>query len=242
MNTELFITGIFLVALLYSSVGHGGASGYLALMALCGFEPGLMRQEALVLNVFVASTAFIMFKRSGNFNMRTLSLFAATSVPAAYLGSQWKIDPMIYRIILGICLLIAVGRILYRPSETSQPLKKVPVTAALLIGTVLGLLSGMIGIGGGIILSPLLIIFRWSTIKESAGIAALFILLNSLSGLAGLITKGFVPDSGSIVYIAVALAGGLAGSYLGSNRIQTAKLRYILGGILCFAAIKLIFL
>jgi uncharacterized membrane protein YfcA len=242
MSTELFITGIFLVALLYSSVGHGGASGYLALMALCGFEPLLMRQEALVLNVFVAGTAFFMFKRSGNFNRRTLALFATTSVPAAYLGSQWKIDPLIYRIILGICLLIAVGRILYKPAETSQPLKKVPVTAALLIGTVLGLLSGMIGIGGGIILSPLLIIFRWSTVKESSGIAALFILLNSLSGLAGLITKGFIPDSRSIVYIAVALAGGLAGSYLGSHRIQPAKLRYILGGVLCFAAIKLIFL
>jgi uncharacterized membrane protein YfcA len=116
------------------------------------------------------------------------------------------------------------------------------VTAALLIGALLGMLSGMIGIGGGIILSPLLIIFRWSGVKESAGIAALFILLNSLSGLAGLITHGFVPDSRSIVYIAVALTGGMAGSYLGSHRIQPAKLRYILGGILCFAALKLIFL
>lgn len=242
MSTELFITGIFLVALLYSSVGHGGASGYLALMAICGYEPVLMRQEALMLNVFVAGTAFIMFYRSGNFNVRILALFAITSVPAAYLGSQWKIDPGIYRIILALCLLIAVGRILYRREESSKPLKKIPVTLAMLIGAVLGLLSGMIGIGGGIILSPLLIIFRWSTVKESAGIAAMFIVLNSLSGLAGLIANGFMPDSKSMVYITIALAGGIAGSYLGSHRIQAAKLRYILGGILCFAAIKLIFL
>lgn len=239
MHNELIVTGIFIIALLYSSVGHGGASGYLALMALGGISPTLMRPQALILNLFVAGSAFILFYKSGNFNRKLLTWFAVTSVPAAYIGSQWHLNPSVYKIILGICLLIAMLRILYRPSEITKPVRPIPRVLALSIGLGLGLLSGMIGIGGGIILSPLLIIFRWSTVKQSAGISAMFILLNSLSGLAGIINQGYVPDERSAIWIFAALLGGLTGAYLGSKKLSVAGLRYVLSGVLCFAAIKL---
>ena len=239
MNTELLVAGIFIIALLYSSVGHGGASGYLAVMALGGISPALMRPQALILNLFVAGSAFILFYRSGNFNRRLLTWFAVTSVPAAYISSQWHLNPTVYKIVLGICLFIAMVRLLYRPPEIKKPVRKIPRALALSIGLVLGLLSGMIGIGGGIILSPLLIIFRWSTVKQSAGISAMFILLNSLSGLAGIINQGYVPDERSLIWIFAALLGGLTGAYLGSAKLSITGLKYVLSGILCFAAVKL---
>jgi uncharacterized protein len=239
MGSELIVACIFIIALLYSSVGHGGASGYLAIMAIAGISPALMRSQALILNLFVAGSAFILFYRNGYFNRRLLTCFAITSVPAAYFGAHIHINPTLYKIILGICLLIAVVRILYRPAENTKPVRPVRISLALSLGFALGLLSGMIGIGGGIILSPLLILFRWSTVKESAGISAMFILLNSLSGLAGIMSQGFIPDRGSMIWIVAALTGGLIGSYFGSNRLPATGLKYILSGILCFAAIKL---
>ena len=240
--TTYLLAGIFLVALFYSSVGHGGASGYLALMALSGACPENMRFEALLLNIFVAGAAFILFYRSGNFSVRTLALFAITSVPAAYISSRWMVNPHLYKIILGFCLVIAVVRILYRPPESSEPLRTVPVSLALVLGFLLGILSGMIGIGGGIILSPLLILFRWSSVKQAAGISAMFILLNSIAGIAGMHNQGITPDSNSMILVIVALTGGMTGSYLGSQRIPSVKLRYILSGILCLAAMKLLIL
>jgi uncharacterized membrane protein YfcA len=208
-------------------------------MEIAGIWPAILRWQAHRLNLFVAGTAFILFYRNGYFNRRLLTWFAITSVPAAYISSHWHINPTLYKIILGVCLLIAVVRMLYRPTETGKSVRKIPVILALFIGLVLGLLSGMIGIGGGIILSPLLIIFRWSTVKESAGISAMFILLNSLSGLAGIINQGYVPDGSSIIWIGAALTGGLIGAYLGSNKLPVTGLKYVLSGILCFAALKL---
>jgi uncharacterized membrane protein YfcA len=240
MHSELIITGIFIIALLYSSVGHGGASGYLAIMALSGISTTIMRPQALILNLFVAGSAFILFYKRGHFNRKLLTLFALTSVPAAYISSQWHINSTIYKIILGVCLFIATIRILYKPSETDKPIREVPKVPALIIGLGLGLLSGMIGIGGGIILSPLLILFRWATIKQSAGISAMFILLNSISGLAGIIHQGYIPDDRSLVWILAAFLGGLTGSYLGSSKLTVNGLKYVLSGILCFAAVKLI--
>jgi uncharacterized membrane protein YfcA len=239
MHNELILPGIFIIALLYSSVGHGGASGYLAIMALSGISPAIMRPQALILNLFVAGSAFIFFYKRGHFNRKLLTWFALTSVPAAYISSQWHINSTVYKIILGICLVIATIRILYRPSETDEPIREMPKIPALIIGLGLGLISGMIGIGGGIILSPLLIIFRRATIKQSAGISAMFILLNSVSGLAGLIHQGYVPDGRSLVWILAALLGGLTGSYLGSSKLTVNGLKYVLSAVLCFAAIKL---
>jgi uncharacterized membrane protein YfcA len=239
ISTELFIVLLFVVAILYSSVGHGGASGYLAVMALAGISPSLMKSSALILNLFVAGVAFISFYRAGHFKWNILWPFAITSVPMAYIGAQLSINPTAYKILLGICLLIAVIWIIVKPKLSEKPIKAPSLFIALAVGAILGFVSGMIGIGGGILLSPLLILLNWTTIKQTAGISAAFILLNSTSGLVGLIQKGLVLDGHTSLWIIGALTGGVLGSYMGSRKLSIEGFKYILAGVLCLAAIKL---
>jgi uncharacterized membrane protein YfcA len=235
----LILPLLFVTALLYSSVGHGGASGYLACMALVGISPLLMRPSALILNLFVSGIAFVSFYKAGFFRWRLLWPFAITSVPASYIGARLDINPTVYKIILGICLIIAVARILYK-SKDSETLRNLNISFALILGLILGLISGMIGIGGGIILSPLLIVFRWAPVKEASAVSAIFIFLNSLSGLVGLFQKGFSFEPKIAVWITVAVIGGIIGSYLGSRKFSITGLKYVLASVLCFAAFKLL--
>jgi len=237
---ELIPLLLLIVAFLYSSVGHGGASGYLALMALAGVAPAVMKPTALILNLFVAGIAFVSFYKAGYFRWRLLWPFAITSVPAAYFGARVTINPVVYKIILGICLLIAVARMLYNPKKNDTDNRQVSIPGASILGMVLGFLSGMIGIGGGIILSPLLIVTRWAGVKEASAASAGFILLNSLSGLMSLYGKGFVPDKNMAIWVATAFLGGILGSATGSFKLSDGGLRYVLSGVLCFAAMKLI--
>lgn len=239
MNYEIFVICLFVVALLYSSVGHGGASGYLALMALAGINPEVMKSSALVLNLFVAGIAFVSFRKAGFFNTRLLLIVIIGSIPAAFFGAQLIIDPAIYKIILGICLIIAVARIMFKPKEDYTVIKSPPVYILILIGISIGFISGMIGIGGGILLSPILILFRWASIKESAGISAAFIFLNSFSGLTALVGNGFLPDASIALWIVAALLGGICGSFLGSIKFSIRGLKYVLVNVLVVAAIKL---
>jgi len=236
----LFLVLLFVIAFLYSSVGHGGASGYLALMALFGFAPVLIKPTALTLNVFVSAIAFIAFYRAGYFKWSLAWPFILTSVPMAFVGAVFPVKANVYEAILAIFLLFAVGRILFSPSALSVNPDEPPIVIALVIGAVLGFFSGMIGIGGGIILSPVLILFHWATVKESAAVSALFILLNSVSGLAAILLDGFKYSPGLILWIAVGALGAIAGSYAGSKRIKQGKLKYVLAAILLVAVIKLI--
>ncbi len=226
-----------IIAFLYSSVGHGGASGYLALMALMGVEIQFMHSTALTLNLFVAGIAFINFARSGHFKWKILVPFIITSMPFAYLGARVPIDPEIYKLILGVFLVIATVRLLIKPKESERKFK-FTWTAALIIGAVLGFFSGMIGIGGGIILTPVLVILGWANMKEAAAVSAAFIFLNSGSGLLGLLhVYQLVPDIW--IWIAIGLVAGLAGSYLGSQKTSLTKLRYVLACVLLVASVKL---
>jgi uncharacterized membrane protein YfcA len=231
---------LLIVAFLYSSVGHGGASGYLALLALAGVAPAVMKPTALILNLFVAGIAFVSFYKAGYFRWRLLWPFAITSIPAAFIGARVSINPVVYKIILGICLLVAVARMLYKPKKNNKKCRQVSIPFASILGMVLGFLSGMIGIGGGIILSPLLIITRWAGVKEASAASAGFILLNSLSGLSSLYGKGFVTDKNMAIWVATAFLGGILGSTTGSFKLSEGGLRYVLSGVLCFAAMKLI--
>jgi uncharacterized membrane protein YfcA len=234
-----FLLSLFIIAYLYSSVGHGGASGYLALMALFSIEPGLMRSSALFLNLFVSGIAFSVFYKAGYFRWRIVFPFLISSIPFSFIGACIEIDPRLYKIILGTLLLLAVFRILIRFRDSGN-LKAPPVTIGIFLGVLLGLVSGMIGIGGGIILSPLLLIMRWANVKEAAAASALFILLNSTSGLMSLsLQNKFVPTPDLFLWVIVGIAGATAGSYSGGYKLSFNTLRYILSLVLILASFKL---
>lgn len=237
----IFYILLFLVAFLYSSVGHGGASGYLALMALFSISPDVMKPTALLLNLFVSLTSFIQFYRGKHFNLRLFLPFAIASVPMAFAGGLVTVDAEFYKKILGILLLIPIIRFLFFANIRVDEIRKSNTGLSLLIGTAIGFLSGLIGIGGGIILSPILLLLKWADMKQTAAISALFIFVNSLSGLAGQLAKGihFSPDM--YAYVAVAFAGGICGAYYGSLKFKQDILKYLLAVVLVVAAYKLLF-
>ena len=240
-NIGLFYTLLFFVAFLYSSVGHGGASGYLALMALFTITPEVMRPTALMLNLFVSLTSFIQFYRGQHFNWRIFLPFAIASIPLSFAGGLITLDAVVYKKMLGLLLLIPIIRFLFFANLRPDELKKSNTILSLVIGAAVGFLSGLIGIGGGIILSPVLLLLKWTDMKQTAAISALFIFVNSLSGLAGQVTKGiqFSPDM--YIYVVIAFIGGICGAYFGSLRFKQTILKYILASVLMLAAYKLLF-
>jgi uncharacterized membrane protein YfcA len=240
MQVELlFLLAMFTIAFLYSSVGHGGASGYLALMALFGVEVALMKPSALVLNLFVSSIAFLSYYKAGHFRFRTLLPFAVASIPMAFLGATLEIAPELYKKILGVCLVIAALRIVIRTRGEDTETRKIFLPVALLSGAIIGFFSGMIGIGGGIILSPLLLLTRWAGMKETAAVSAAFIFLNSLAGLSGHLSAGMELSPRILLWIGVVVAGGMAGSLSGSFRLSVVHLKYLVTAVLLIASIKL---
>lgn len=237
----IFYILIFVTAVLYSSVGHGGASGYLAIMALFAVSPENMRASALILNLFVAGISFYSYFKGGFFRLKLLLPFILLSIPMSFLGARLQINPDVYKMILGIFLLFAIGRMLFvaKKPESTRP---VNIPFALAIGAFLGFFSGMIGIGGGIILSPILLLLRWATIKETAAISAIFIFLNSAAGISGLASKGVLnPVPEIYLLIALGIAGSLIGSHLGRVKLTSFKLTYLLAAVLLFASFKLIY-
>ena len=184
-----FLLLLFIVAFLYAAVGHGGASGYLALMAVFGMMPEIMKPTALLLNLFVSLSAFLLFYKEGHFKWKIFLPFALASIPFSFLGGMISLDASIYKKILGVLLLIPVVRLAAFPNKDIHDIKQSTVYLSLLIGACIGFLSGLIGIGGGIILSPVLLLLAWTNQKQTAAISALFIFVNSLSGLAGQLTK-----------------------------------------------------
>jgi uncharacterized protein len=239
--TWVFFVLLFVVAFLYASVGHGGASGYLALMAMYGMAPEVMKPTALLLNLFVSIISFIQFYRGGYFKWKLFVPLALASVPMAYLGGLISIDMVLYKKLLGFLLLIPVARFLFFKNPEGAVNKEANLALCLLIGAIIGFLSGLIGIGGGIILSPLLLLLRWTDMKQTAAISALFIFVNSLSGLAGQLYKGIQFSDDMYLYVAIAFFGGLIGAYVGALKIKTNILTYLLALVLLIAAYKLLF-
>jgi uncharacterized membrane protein YfcA len=234
---------LFIVSFLYSSIGHGGASGYIAVLSIIGMSNEIIRPSALVLNVFVASISFFQYYRGGHFRWKLFYPFALLSVPMAFAGSFIELDATWYKRIVGICLILAVLRILgmFNPKDKTTD-KKAPIVLCLLIGAGLGFLSGMIGIGGGIILSPIILIFGWGNLKEAAAVSALFIVLNSMAGLLGLWNQEISWPPQLLTWGVVVVIGGFLGAYWGSKKAQNKILKNVLAVVLLFAAFKLIFI
>jgi uncharacterized protein len=239
--TALILTAAFLAAaFLYGSVGQAGATAYLTAMALAGMAPAPMRPTALVLNVLVASIASYTFYRSGAFSWRLFWPFAAASVPAAYLGGTITLPGDVYRIVLGLILLYAAVR-MFRTSGTMSRIepRTVQVVPALAVGAGVGLLSGLTGTGGGIFLMPVLLFAGWATHRQAAAVSAVFILVNSLAGLAGQAADLGMLPSAMPVWLAAVAIGGWAGAQLGSRHWSGAQARKALALVIAIAAIRM---
>ena len=241
MPIELFYVILFFVAFLYAAVGHGGASGYLALMALYGIAPQEMKPTALMLNLFVSLTSFLQYYRGGYFKKNLFIPIAAASIPLAFIGGMITIEENIYKRVLGVLLLFPVIRFFFFKNVEDNELKSHNLTVAIVTGAVVGLLSGMIGIGGGIILSPILLLLHWTNQKQTAAISAAFIFVNSVAGLGGMLTRGISFTGDMVLYIVVAFTGGLLGAYFGAKKFNQDVLKYVLATVLLMASYKLFF-
>ena len=230
---------MFAAAMLYASVGHGGASGYLAAMALVGVAPDAMKPAALALNVLVAGVGTVLFFRAGRFSWVTFWPFAALSVPFAFIGGAVTLPDALYRPVVGAVLLYAAGRLLLR-SSGAVPSRPLPAAAALASGAGIGLLSGLVGVGGGIFLSPLLVLAGWADVRTAAGVAAAFIVVNSVAGLLGQAVQGVsIPPFLPALAVA-ALVGGWVGARAGSRRLPAPAVRRLLAVVLVVAGVKMV--
>ncbi len=233
---------VFLASALYASVGHAGASGDIAAMGLMGVPIAQMKPIALVLNLFVATIGTYRFYRAGYFSWSLLWPFVITSVPMAYLGGRITLPGNLYRPLVGAVLLYAAYRLVSLTLRKGEPEKSkgAPLIPAMLWGAVIGLLSGLTGVGGGIFLSPLLLLMGWAETRESAGVSAAFILANSMAGLAGNIAVVHKLPHMIVWLIPAAILGGVVGSELGSRRLNPIALRRLLAVALVIAAFKMI--
>ena len=239
-NLWLFYSVLPIVAFLYAAVGHGGASGYLALMVLFNFSPNYMKPTALLLNLFVAGVAFVHYYRQGHFNGKLFSMFAIGSIPLAFLGGIFEVDASLYKKILAIFLLIAIARMLVQQSNTIET-KQLKWWQGIFIGAAIGFFSGLIGIGGGIILTPVILLFHWGNMKEAAAVSALFIWVNSGAGMLGMLTNGITISPDVFLCVTIAVVGGFLGSYYGSKKMKHKTLSYLLMFVLILASAKLFF-
>ncbi len=243
LATVLIMVLFFVVAFLYSSVGHGGASGYLAVLSFFAFRPPEMASTALILNLIVAGTASVSFMRRKHFSWDLAWPFIITSVPASFLGGMVRISQASYTMLLAIVLLIAAGRLVLnlRVSDSGEgPVRLPPRWLSMMLGAGIGLLSGVVGVGGGIFLSPLVMLLGWANAKQTAAISALFILVNSLAGLAGRALGSTLAVGSLLPFILAAFAGGFLGSHFGAAKYSNLALRRLLALVLVIASVKLV--
>ena len=241
LSSILFYFLMGCVAFLYAAIGHGGATGYIAIMSLFGFLPEKIRPIALSLNIIAAGISFFLYQTvvRARYDL-TLALLVG-SIPMAFIGGQYTIAAPIYKYILAIILCIPAYRFLFNLTNENKEIRNPNLIMALLVGMILGLISGMIGIGGGVLLAPLLILFGWTTTKQASFISALFIVLNSLAGLMGYLSKNhLMPDLDYILFLVI-IIGASFGAYIGSQRMSANWIKKTLALVLIIAIFKLIF-
>lgn len=231
--------GIFVIAVLYSSVGHAGASGYIAVMSLLSIAPAVIKPTALTLNILVASIGTWQFWRAGHFSWKLFWPFAVLAVPFAFIGGYVNLPTHLFKMLLGAVLLFSAARLLVKPPQ-DQDTKAPGRIPAMLSGGGIGLLSGLTGTGGGIFLTPLVLLMRWAPAKSAAAISALFILMNSVAGLLGNLASTQQFPSFALVLVVAAGSGGAIGSYFGSRRFDAQLIKRLLAVVLVVAGTKLL--
>lgn len=240
MSATIAFLAIAAVAFLYSAVGHAGASGYIAVLTLLGFATAAIRPTALLLNIFVAILGTIHFARAGHFRWSLFWPFALLSVPSAFIGGSLRLPTAALKILLAVVLLYSAVRLIFRKSDPDV-VHAPPTPAALGVGAGAGFLSGITGTGGGIFLTPLLLFCKWATTRSAAAVTVVFILVNSIAGLAGYLwSRQVFPSVAWILALAAVLGGGF-GSYLGSRTLPVRTIYLFLAGVLTIAGAKLLF-
>ena len=235
------IPALFAGALLYASVGHGGASAYIAIMALAGLAPVEIKPIALLLNIVVASIGTYKYARAGCFDARLLAWFALFSLPMAYWGGTLVLPDGWFKPVVGAVLLFAAWRMLApQLARVDAEVKPAPIAGIATSGSVMGLMSGLTGVGGGIFLSPLVLIMGWASTRVTSGVAAAFILLNSLAGLAGYLSQASLPDYDLSLWALAVAIGGWIGAEIGSRRLAANWIRRLLAVVLVIAGTKLV--
>ncbi|GAB4525540.1 MAG: sulfite exporter TauE/SafE family protein [Anaerolineales bacterium] len=238
MPPATLVFSVFAIAFLYASVGFGGATGYLAVMSLFDIPIQVMASTALILNLFVSSVSFFNYYRAGHFRFSLLWPFLVTSIPAAFLGGYLRLHDQIYYILLyGVLTFVMVRMLFFSKAQDEEvPLRPLRLPVGLTVGAAIGLLSGMVGIGGGIFLSPLIILTHWGRVKQASAVAAVFIFVNSASGLIGRLLGGnFALDSLGLALLPAGLLAAFGGAYLGANKFSGVAVRRLLGLVLVFA-------
>lgn len=232
---------VLAAAILYSSVGHAGASGYLAAMALMGIDPAFMKPAALGMNIVVAAVATLRFRAAGHYRSRLFWPFAIGSVPCAFLGGRMSLSVTTYReLVGGVLLLAALWMLCHRGAAEPDSVRPPPVALALPLGGAIGLLAGLVGVGGGIFLSPIVLLAGWAGTRQTAALSAPFILVNSIAGFVGNVAAASRLPVEVAVLASVAAAGGLVGSELGARRLPPPALRVLLALALVVAGLKLL--
>lgn len=239
-NIVLLTLAMLVVAFLYSSVGHAGASGYIAVMTFFGLASGMIKPAALVLNILVACIGTWQFWRAGHFSWRLFWPFAVLAIPMAFVGGYTNLPAPTFKVLVGIVLLFSAVLFLFRPTNDTVDQEPNRIVA-IPIGGALGLLAGLTGTGGGIFLTPLLLLMRWARTKTVAATSAFFILLNSVAGLLGNLSSTRNLPSFAFVLAGAAMIGGTAGSYYGSRRFNHVVIKRMLALVLTIAGAKLIF-
>lgn len=243
LHLSLLLAGIALVAFLYASVGHAGASGYIAVMSLLALAPTVIKPAALALNVLVATLAFVQFARAGHFRWAMFWPFALLAPPMAFVGGWLQLPTRAFQVLIGLVLLYSAAQLVLRPpaSPTGDAATPPALPLALAIGAVIGLLSGLTGTGGGIFLTPLLLLMGWAAAKQASAVSALFILMNSAAGLAGWLGSGQpLPELPWARMLLAAGAGGAVGATMGSRYFEPVWIKRLLAAVLVVAGIKLL--